>query len=108
LLYKWAGSLKTKFFTAGEAREAHTSETATGNRKKITKAVVMKVAVRFNMDDVPADGCFMLLDASMYMDLLDDLTDKELSAFLACADASRGVLGKLHDLKAIQLAKNAP
>lgn len=102
LLYKWAGSLKTKFFTAGEAREAHTSATASGNRKKITKAVVMKVFVRFNMDDVPADGRFMLLDAAMYADLLDDLTDKELSAFLACADASRGVLGKLYGFEIMQ------
>ena len=54
------------------------------------------------MDDVPADGRFMLLDASMYMDLLDDLTDKELSAFLACADASRGVLGKLYGFEIMQ------
>ena len=84
------------------AREAHTSATASGNRKKITKAVVMKVFVRFNMDDVPADGRFMLLDAAMYADLLDDLTDKELSAFLACADASRGVLGKLYGFEIMQ------
>ena len=102
LLYKWAGSLKTKLFTSGDAREAHTSSTATGNRKKITKAIVMKAAVQFNKDDVPAEGRYILLDSVMYMDLLDDLTDKELSAFLSCADASRGVLGKLYGFEFLQ------
>lgn len=53
LLYKWAGSLKTKLYTSGDAREAHTSSASTGNRKKITKAIVMKAAVQFNKDDVP-------------------------------------------------------
>ena len=41
LLYKWGGSLKTKILTTGETREAHTSATATGSRKKLTKAAVM-------------------------------------------------------------------
>ena len=102
LLYKWSEAMKTKFQTDGEAREAHTSSTATGNRKKMTKAVVMKLAVQFNRDDVPAEGRYILLDSVMYMDLLDDLTDKELSAFLSCADASRGVLGKLYGFEFMQ------
>lgn len=102
LLYRWAGSLKSKMFTNGEAREAHTSTTATGNRKKITKKEVMKVAVQFNKDDVPAEGRYILLDSVMYMDLLDDLTDKELSAFLASADAQRGILGKLYGFEIMQ------
>lgn len=102
LLYKWSEAMKTKFQTEGEAREAHTSSTATGNRKKMTKAVVMKLAVQFNKDDVPAEGRYILLDSVMYMDLLDDLTDKELSAFLSCADASRGVLGKLYGFEFMQ------
>jgi hypothetical protein len=102
LLYKWSEAMKTKFQTEGEAREAHTSSTATGTRKKMTKAVVMKLAVQFNKDDVPAEGRYILLDSVMYMDLLDDLTDKELSAFLSCADASRGVLGKLYGFEFMQ------
>ena len=102
LLYKWSEAMKTKFQTDGEAREAHTTSAATGNRKKMTKAVVMKLAVQFNKDDVPAEGRYILLDSVMYMDLLDDLTDKELSAFLSCADASRGVLGKLYGFEFMQ------
>lgn len=102
LLYKWAGSLKTKIFTEGEARKAHTSATATGSRKKLTKAAVMQAMILFNKDDVPAENRFFLVDSIMYADLLEDLTDKELSAFLSCADASRGVLGKLYGFEIMQ------
>ena len=102
LLYKWAEKMKTKFLTEGETRAAHTSGTSTGGRKQMTKATVMKAAVQFNKDDVPAEGRYILLDSVMYMDLLDDLTDKELSAFLACADAQRGVLGKLYGFEFMQ------
>lgn len=102
LLYKWAGSLKAKIFTDGDAREAHTSATATGNRKKMTKATVMKAMVQMNKDDVAAEGRYILLDAVMYADLLDDLTDKELSAFFNSADAQRGVVGKLYGFNIMQ------
>ena len=102
LLYKWGGSLKTKFLTTGETREAHTSATATGSRKKLTKAAVMQAMIQFNKDDVPVENRFFLVDSIMYADLLEDLTEKELSAFLSCADASRGVLGKLYGFEIMQ------
>ena len=62
----------------------------------------MKAMIQFNKDDVPAENRFLLVDSVMYADLLDDLTDKELSAFLSCADASRGVLGKLYGFEIMQ------
>lgn len=102
LLYKWGGSLKTKILTTGETREAHTSATATGSRKKLTKAAVMQAMIQFNKDDVPVENRFFLVDSIMYADLLEDLTEKELSAFLSCADASRGVLGKLYGFEIMQ------
>jgi len=95
LLYKWyqaTGAIET----TGAARTAHTSTTATGNRKKITKANVLALATKFNQDNVPATGRVLLLDAVMYADLLDDLTTTELSAFLASADAQNGTVGKLY------------
>lgn len=102
LLYKWASSMKTNIFTNGEARGAHTSAIATGNRKKLTKAAVMKAMIQFNKDDVPAEGRYFLVDSVMYADLLEDLTDKELSAFLTSADAQRGILGKLYGFEIMQ------
>ena len=95
LLYKWA-EVGTTIKTSGEATTAHTSTTATGERKKITKGDVLKIATKFNVDDVPLEGRYLLLDASMYNDLLADLTDKELSAYLASANAQGGVLGRLY------------
>jgi hypothetical protein len=104
LLYRW-GTGATTVVTTGEARMAHTSATAIGNRRKITKTDVLGIATQFNMDDVPATGRYLLLDAAMYADLLADLTDKELSAFLASADAQRGVLGMLYGFEVMQRSK---
>ncbi len=95
LLYKWAET-NTTIKTSGDATAAHTSTTATGTRKKITKGDVLKIATKMNVDDVPLEGRYLLLDASMYNDLLTDLTDKELSAYLASANAQGGVLGRLY------------
>lgn len=95
LLYKWAAA-GTVIKTSGEDTTAHTSTTATGTRKKITKGDVLKTATKMNVDDVPLEGRYLLLDASMYNDLLADLTDKELSAYLASANAQGGVLGRLY------------
>lgn len=95
LLYRWFNNGYI-VETTGDVRAAHTSTTATGNRKKITKATVLDISTKFNTDDVPQDNRYILLDAIMYNDLLADLTDKELSAFLASADAQRGVLGNLY------------
>lgn len=101
LLYRWFQESKT-VETEGEAREAHTSDKATGNRKKMTKKAVMKLMVMFNQQDVPAENRYILLDSIMYADLLEDLTDKELSAFLNSADAQNGVLGKLYGFNIMQ------
>ena len=94
LLYKWyvkANAIET----TGSARAAHTSSTATGNRKAITKADVLALSIKFNENNVPMDGRTLLLDATMYADLLDNLTGTELSAFLASANAQNGTLGRL-------------
>ena len=104
LLYRWGTGAKV-FATTGEARVAHTSLASIGNRKKITKADVLSIATQFNTDDVPATERYLLLDAAMYADLLEDLTDKELSAFLASADAQRGVVGNLYGFEVMQRSK---
>lgn len=101
LLYRWFAE-SSIVETEGEVRTAHTSTKATGQRKKMTKASVLKLMTKFNQDDVPASGRYMLLDAVMYADLLDDLTDKELSAFLASANAQQGVLGRLYGFDIMQ------
>ena len=101
LLYRWAkgaGLIKT----TGAAADVHTSDGATGQRKKFSKAEVMAATIRFNKDNVPALGRHMLLDAVMYAELLDDLTDKELSAFLNSANAQEGIIGRLYGFSFMQ------
>ena len=68
----------------------------------MTKAAVLSLMTKFNQDDVPAEGRYILLDACMYADLLEDLTEKELSAFLASANAQQGIVGRLYGFDIMQ------
>lgn len=48
---------------------------------------------KFNSENIPQEGRYLLLDAQMYAQLLSDLTANENSAFLASADAQNGIIG---------------
>lgn len=101
LLYRWAKNASL-IKTTGAAADAHTSDVATGQRKKFSKAEVMAAMLRFNKDNVPMQGRYILLDAAMYAELLADLTDKELSAFLNSANAQEGIIGRLYGFSFMQ------
>lgn len=101
LLYRWINE-DIIVETVGESRTAHTTEKATGNRKKLTKETILSLMTKFNQDDVPTEGRYILLDSCMYADLLEDLTEKELSAFLASANAQQGTLGHLYGFDIMQ------
>lgn len=101
LLYRWAKNASL-IKTTGAAADAHTSDSATGQRKKFSKAEVMAAMLRFNKDNVPMQGRYILLDAAMYAELLGDLTDKELSAFLNSANAQEGIIGRLYGFSFMQ------
>lgn len=72
---------------------------------KFSRKDVLKAATKFNQDDIPETGRFMLLDAVMYEELLEDLTEAQVNAFLANADTKRGVLGKLYGFEFMQRSK---
>lgn len=63
---------------------------------KMTKDLMSQLQKTFNKQRVPQEGRVILLNADCYQDLLDQLTDSQSNAVLACADAKRGVLGKLN------------
>ncbi len=94
ILLEWFKGATSNIKTTGDAVLAHTAS-ATGNRKAFTKAVVQEAMTRFNLDDVPAEGRYMLIDAVMYGQLINSLTDKEATAFHAAADIKNGIVGKL-------------
>lgn len=100
LLERWGGGVNTTksvLMTTGTGtREAHTSDTATGQRKKITKADVLSIMTQMDKDNIPEAGRYLLLDAYMYADLLEDLSESDKWMFQNSADVQRGVLGNLY------------
>lgn len=55
-------------------------------------------ALYFDDGDFPESGRYVLLTATAYSMLLNNLTDVQTNAFLACADATTGVIGKIFGL----------
>ena len=93
LIYDWIPAGVTVVETLGEAVSAHTKG-ATGDRKKMTKKTVEELQTLFDEQDIPEEGRCILLDARMYNQLLNSMTDSERNSFLVCADPVRGVIGK--------------
>lgn len=94
LLREWAKSATIERCT-GKTVEAE-GNTATGYRKTISKADVSRLQYLFNKSNIPAENRFILLDARMYQELIDDLTEKELMAFQQAADVKKGIVGQLY------------
>lgn len=94
ILYSWLPEKENTIVTTGTAIPAYTDK-ATGNRKGICKADVLALMVKFNADDIPQEGRYLLLDAQMHAQLMNDLTTQESQAFLASGNAQQGILGKL-------------
>lgn len=93
LIYAWVPSGVSTLATEGDSVSAHIP-TATGNRKAMTKATVEAAQILFDEQDVPETGRYMLLDARMYNQLKNSMTNNELVAFLAGADPIKGVIGE--------------
>lgn len=95
MLYNWAPGGAEFVRTTGAAVKAHTDK-ATGNRKAMTRQDVLALMNKFNAQDIPQEGRYLLLDATMYGQLLNDLTETDKNMFIASANAQQGVLGKLY------------
>lgn len=99
ILERWGGGVDTNhvLLTTGTAtRDAHTSSTATGLRKSICKSDVLKLMTAMDADNVPEAGRYLLLDAYMYADLLNDLSESDKWMFQNSANVQSGVLGNLY------------
>lgn len=95
VLGEWMKEKGVALPTTGSAVLGHLP-TATGNRKAMTRADVLTVANKFNADNIPSDGRFLLLDAYMYAQLLQDLSEADKANFVASANAQQGTLGMLY------------
>ena len=108
LLDRWGKGVKSAnvlLTTGTKERDAHTSETATGKRKSITKEDLLKIMTRMDADNVPEEGRYLLLDAYMYADLLADLSESDKWMFQNSANMQKGVLGNLYGLNIMKRSK---
>lgn len=95
MLAKWLPAAANRVQTTGTGVPAWTPS-ATGLRKKITPADVAALQVRMNADNVPQTDRYLLLDAQMYQQLLDGMTNTQAIGFFQAADVKRGVMGMLY------------
>lgn len=97
ILHKWGtGAESAVYYTTGAAVDAHTSTTATGQRKAITRKDILALMTKFNQDNVSKQDRYILLDSIMYAQLLEDMTESDKRSFFACADAEKGIIGGLY------------
>lgn len=95
VLYEWFPAIANAIRTTGDAVPAHT-DGATGDRKAFTKNDVKAAMTKFNKQNIPAEGRYLLVDADMYDQLIGSMTTQEAMAFHAQVDVANGIVGKLY------------
>lgn len=103
-IYNWSPDSTRCVETTGAEVDAYTPN-ATGKRKSLCREDVLALMTKFNEEDIPQEGRYLLLDAQMYSQLLESLTANENTAFFASADAQNGVLGKLFSFNVMMRSK---
>ena len=106
LIYEWIPQGVKTLVTEGAAVDAHIPS-ATGKRKAMTKATVEAAQILFDEQDIPETGRYMLLDARMYNQLKNSMTNNEVVAFLAGADPVKGIIGEYAGFKFYKRSKVA-
>lgn len=101
ILEKWAPDTKSRITTTGKSRDAYIAS-ATGQRKALTTTDVLTLQTKFDLQNVPAEDRYLLLDAVMYADLLGDMIESQKIGFFAQADAKKGVVGELYGFKVMK------
>ena len=104
VLEKWSPDASYRITTTGASRPAYITS-ATGNRKALTTKDVLALQTKFDLQDVPAENRYLLLDAVMYNDLLGDMIESQKIGFFAQADAKKGIVGELYGFKIMKRSK---
>jgi len=94
MAYAWAPNVAANIVrTTGAARPA-SAPGATGNRKKLTKADILSAKILMDKMDVPQSGRYLLLNAEMLGDLLEDTTLLSRD-FVQTPNLELGTIGRL-------------
>lgn len=105
ILEQWAKNSAGVVRTSGSLMRAHTYSGATGKRKIITSEDILELQTQFDLQGLPEEGRYLLLDPVMYNKFLGSLNLADKHDFLASADAQRGVLGQLYGFHIMKRAK---
>lgn len=93
---KVALNILKKWTPTDQKRVISTSGDTAGKVKGLVRKDVLTAATMLNKEEIPQAGRYLLLDAVMYEQLLENLTEAQTQAFLSCADASKGIVGGLY------------
>ena len=104
LLKNWAPAKENCVETTGTEVNAHTAE-ATGKRKSLDKKDILVLMTKMDAANLPQEGRYLLLDASMYAQLIESLTETESIGFFAAANVQKGVVGQLYGFNILKRSK---
>lgn len=104
LLKNWAPAKENCVGTTGTEVNAHTAE-ATGKRKSLDKKDILALMTKMDAANLPQEGRYLLLDASMYAQLIESLTETESIGFFAAANVQKGVVGQLYGFNILKRSK---
>jgi hypothetical protein len=95
MLIKWLTGGTNKLYTSGASRAAVFAG-QTGNRKAFIHDDLRKAQLLFDTQNVSDDDRFALIEANMYDDLVQSLSNTQYRDFSSALDASKGIVGKLY------------
>lgn len=94
ILRSWFPSAASNIVrTTGDAVAAHLPS-ATGNRKGAKWADISAIQMKMNLADIDPNDRYFALDAVMYQQLVDQLTETQYRDFSSGLDIANGIVGK--------------
>jgi hypothetical protein len=96
LLIKWATGLANIVRTSGADSALGLVAGQTGTRKVMLAKDLKNVAKQMNLQNVPKQDRFVLLESNMLDQLTDDLTQTQYRDFSQYFDATNNIVGKLY------------
>lgn len=99
MIYGWLPSDGGRIIrTDGDAVAAHLPS-ATGDRLAMTPGKLKEAMTKFNSENVPGLDRFAMMDAVMYEQFIDSLTESQYRDFSRAFDEKTGVVGMLYSFK---------
>jgi hypothetical protein len=96
MLFRWSPTDASRIAkTSGEPAPVHL-DGATGNRRIITLKDIKAAQTKFNTDNVPVPGRYIMLDAEMYNQITNEMSANEQRDFLAAYNEKDGILGRIY------------